>query len=235
MKGPFMIRRRSSRLTAVLVCAAACAPAPAFAHQSHASDGYRDAPHAGYDGPARDAWLADCRQKIAHRDNGIGGALIGGAVGGLAGNRLAGKSNRTVGTVAGAAVGAVAGMAIDKAEDRRDRDECEAYLDSYYASYAGGGYGYAAYGYGGYGPAGGYQAYGYPTYAHGYNQGCCGAPMMAVPVQQSEPECTETETVEYIDEPAPARRVISRPAPVQRTPARDKRVKVVPDKRIRIK
>lgn len=75
------------------------------------------------------------------RDNGLGGALIGGAIGGLAGNRIAGRGNRTAGTLVGAGVGAVAGALIDKAE----RDPCDQFrqpqqqsfadYQSYYAAY----------------------------------------------------------------------------------------------------
>jgi hypothetical protein len=160
---------------------------------------------------AREAWLGECRRRISVRDNGLGGAVIGGLIGGFAGNRIAGRGNRTVGTIAGAAVGAVAGAAIDKAEDKgRVRDECEAYLDSYYDYYAhaGRGYGYG-YGYAAYGGCGG-----------------CGMPMMMVPVQRKEPECTET--VEYVTEYVPAPRPRVRYVPT-------KRVKVVPDKRIKVK
>ena len=56
------------------------------------------------------------------RDNGVGGAAIGAAVGGVAGNRIAGRGNRTAGTLIGAGVGAVAGLAIDRAEDGSRRD-----------------------------------------------------------------------------------------------------------------
>lgn len=55
------------------------------------------------------------------RDDGVGGALLGGAVGAIAGNRIAGRGNRTEGTLIGAGVGALAGLAIDKAEDRDRR------------------------------------------------------------------------------------------------------------------
>ena len=53
------------------------------------------------------------------RDDGLGGALIGGVAGGLLGNRVAGRGDRLLGTAAGAAVGALAGAVIDRAEDGR--------------------------------------------------------------------------------------------------------------------
>jgi hypothetical protein len=165
---------------------------------------------------ARDAWLADCRQRLSRRDNGLGGALLGGVVGGAAGYGIAGKRHRTLGTVAGAAVGAVAGMAIDKAEARGSRDECEAYLADYEARYSHGYAGYEhGYGYGGY-------AQGHPGYSGG---GCAPmTPMMMVPVMRmarAEPECTET--VEYVYEDVPVR-------PAKRKIVPDKRVKTVPVK-----
>lgn len=70
-------------------------------------------PSVAYDRDYDPAFLEACR-----RDNGLGGAAIGAAAGGLAGNRIAGRGNRTGGTLIGAGVGAIAGMVIDKAEDR---------------------------------------------------------------------------------------------------------------------
>lgn len=204
---------------------------PALAHDTGAPhDGQTnwDAPHAQpyqIDPVASEAWLADCRQKIGRRDSGVGGAVIGGLVGGVAGNRIAGRGDRTVGTVAGAAVGAAAGLAIDRAEDNgRTRDECEAYLDDYYARYQQGGYGsyggsYAS----GYGYGGGYGA--------NYGGNCCQpGPMMMAPITRQpvgEPVCTESVEYEYIDEPI--RRAAPRPAPRPRPAPPSKRV---PDKRI---
>lgn len=225
------LRQIAQTVTATAVAMIAFGSAPAFAHEGpHGHGAYPGAPpyadgradarpewrghhggapqHPGYDYQARDAWLADCRSRVSRRDNGVGGAVIGGLVGGVAGNRIAGRGNRTAGTIAGAAVGAVAGAVIDKAEDRgQSRDECEAYLDNYYASYS---HGYGA-GYSGYG-------YGYQGYA---------VPMMMVPVhfQRSEPECTET--VEYVYEDVPVR-------PRPRARPMTKRVKVVPDKRVKV-
>lgn len=178
--------------------------------------------YGGFDPVARDAWLADCQHRLSERDSSMGGAVIGGVVGGFAGNRMAGRHHRMVGTVAGAAVGAMAGAAIDKAQDaRRNRNECEAYLEDYYARYThGGGY------YPGYGAdqQGYYPAYGY-----------AGQPMMMVPVMmmpaaQPKPNCTET--VEYVYEDVPVR---AKPAKryIPRRP--DKRVKITPDKRVKVK
>jgi uncharacterized protein YcfJ len=161
------------------------------------------------DSQARDAWLSECRRRLSLNDNGLGGAVIGGVLGGVVGNRVAGRGHRTIGTVAGAAVGAVAGAAIDRAEDRgAARDQCETYYDDYYARYAHAGPGYG---------------HGYPAYGYG----CCQQPMMMVPVYMvpGKPDCKET--VEYVYETVPVRHK------ARRIPS--KRVKIVPDKRIRIK
>ena len=158
------------------------------------------APRFAYSLEEREAWLAECRDRLGH-DDGVGGAVIGGLLGGLAGNRIAGRGNRTVGTVAGAVVGAAAGMAIDKAEDRgRARDECLAYLEQYEA-----GYGQtAAYGQPGYGYGPGYVTY---------------VPVMMVPMQMAPMHKQVryvdkvVETVEWVDAPTrPAKRVIHKPA-----------------------
>ena len=120
--------------------------------------------------------------------------------------------------------------------DRRDprvADECESILSDYYARFYDGSYrqpdpGYAYPGYG-------YPGYGYPGHAPAYfpgyppQNGCCTtAPVVMVPVQQPKPECTET--IEYVYEDVPVRRKVYKPRVVH-----DKRVKIVPDKRIKIK
>lgn len=215
-------------ILAASVSIAVMPAAPAFAQAPYdAPAGYYA---GGYDGDrqfrqddydhAREAWLADCSHRTSARDSGVGGAVIGGVAGAVIGNRIAGRGNRTIGTVAGGLAGGAAGVAIDRAEDRgRARDECEAYLDDYYAAYQRGPAGYGApYGYV---PA--YAGYGYPMMA---------VPMMMVPAPQSRPPCTET--VEYVYEDVPmrsARRVIPRRAKV--TP--DKRMRLAPDKRVPIK
>lgn len=180
------------------------------------------APAYGYDRPGYDAaaydraradWLAECRRN--HRGTGKAtGAVLGGVLGGVIGNRVAGRGDRTAGTIAGAAVGAVAGGAIGHGSDRaRARDWCEAYLERYSGQQAASGPGY------GYG-------YAQPAYGYAYQ------PMMVMmPVAMPQPaprrECVETvTTTEYVTT-VPVRRTYHRPAPV-------KRVRIVPDKRVRV-
>jgi hypothetical protein len=86
-------------------------------------------------------------ERLCRRDNGVGGAAIGAAVGGLAGNRIAGRGSRTEGTLIGAGVGAIAGLAIDRSEDRR---ACEDYWrrhDRGNAAYGNGDRDYSGYAY----------------------------------------------------------------------------------------
>ncbi|WP_373489877.1 RcnB family protein [Parasphingorhabdus sp.] len=59
------------------------------------------------------AYLERCKTS-----SGIGGAIVGGAIGALAGNRIAGRGDRLAGTLIGGGVGAVAGAAIDQGTDR---------------------------------------------------------------------------------------------------------------------
>ena len=134
--------------------------------------------------------------------------MIGGVVGGVAGNVIAGHGDKVLGTVAGAAVGALAGRAIDKAEDaHRLHDRCEAMLDNYVPGAAG-----------------------YPAaYGYGY-----GVPVMLVPVTMmggaapaARGPCKETVVTEEIVTEVPRR---SRLIPRRAVP--DKRVRLVPDKRI---
>ncbi len=47
-------------------------------------------------------------------DKGTGGTIVGAIAGGLLGSRVAGYGNRTEGAILGGAVGAVAGRAIDR-------------------------------------------------------------------------------------------------------------------------
>ncbi|MEP2102946.1 MAG: RcnB family protein [Parasphingorhabdus sp.] len=95
---------------------------------------YADGPHWSIEGPVsagtdydapryyterydgRDdelAYLERCK-----KSSGIGGAVVGGAIGALAGNRIAGRGNRLGGSLIGGGVGALAGAAIDQGTDR---------------------------------------------------------------------------------------------------------------------
>lgn len=121
--------------------------------ESYDSDGYdRDDydPNRSYryDRRYSDADMA----RMCRRDDGIGGAAIGGVAGAVAGNRIAGRGNRTAGTLIGAGVGAVAGALADKEEDRQrcseyhrrvayERDYRD-YYDRHYSGqqHTGGGY-----------------------------------------------------------------------------------------------
>ena len=218
-----MLVRRS--LAVIGLAAAALTATPAFAGEEQDHYGQHalppipngpqdfDGPVAAYSVEERKAWLAECRDRMSVRDDGVEAAIIGGVIGGVAGNRIAGRGNRVAGTVIGAGVGAVAGAAIDRAEDRGDtRDFCEDYLDRYENSYAGG-YG-RAYGEPGHGFGHGMKhhgAYGYPYY---------GGRVMWVPVKisggcQPKCDCTKEHMVEeWIEEPVPARRVV----PTKRVP-----------------
>ena len=79
------------------------------------------------------AYLEQCK-----KSSGIGGAIVGGAIGAFAGNRIAGRGNRLGGSLIGGGLGAVAGAAIDQGTDRcrkllkqhgYDRQEARQYPD----------------------------------------------------------------------------------------------------------
>lgn len=165
-------------------------------------------------GSQREDWLRECRRR--HTSSGLGGAAVGGVIGGLAGSGIAGRGNRTTGAVVGAVVGAVAGAAVERGSSRgRAQDECEAWLAQY--SQPAPGYVHGSYAQGGYGQYG-YAPQGYAGYA---------VPMMMVPVAQQGRQCKETvvTTYEYVDVPVRRRVIHRRPA------VHDKRVRMVPDKR----
>lgn len=64
-------------------------------------------------------WRGNDGRYRCRKDNGTTGLLIGGAVGGLAGNEIAGSGDKLLGTVLGAAGGALLGREID-----RDKYRC---------------------------------------------------------------------------------------------------------------
>lgn len=211
-------------LIALGLTAGALIATPAFAQEGPALPPIPDgpqasaAPVAAYSAEEREAWLAECRNRVNDNGDRVAGAVVGGVVGGIAGNRIAGRGNRVVGTVIGAGVGAAAGAAIDGAVDRGEAsDFCEDYLDRYEASYSAGGYSVGPQGAVPYGvqPGGAYY----------------GGRVMWVPVKISggcgcgcKPKVREVE--EWIEEPAPppARRVIP-----------DKRVPIKPTKTVPLK
>jgi Ni/Co efflux regulator RcnB len=73
------------------------------------SYGYRD------DGASGDDRAPEPRDR--DRDEGLGGALVGGAVGAVAGNVIGGRGNRLAGSLIGGGVGALAGAAIDRGDN----------------------------------------------------------------------------------------------------------------------
>ncbi|MGV3511081.1 MAG: glycine zipper 2TM domain-containing protein [Novosphingobium sp.] len=158
--------------------------------------------------PEPDPRWAEMNERCAkvYGDRGVGGALLGGVIGGVAGNRIAGGGNRVLGTVAGAAVGAVAGNVIDKAEDKGLRREC----DDYFASIPPQGYPGAAY-------PGAYPGY-YPGYApYGYV-------MVPVMLPPQKPCVEKTVVTETWVEPKRARVIPSRPKIIKDKRVKEKRV-----------
>lgn len=163
----------------------------------------------------RDAWLAQCNDRIrgvARKDRaGVIGGLLGGIAGGVVGNR-AWDSERLAGTLLGAGIGGLAGVAIGSAigaaGERRREDECAWHLDRHMASF----------------PQG--PAYGYPSYGYGY-------PAIAyVPVLVQVPQraiVREYVTEEWVDGPARSETitettVVRQPASAPRA---DKRIKLI--------
>jgi Nickel/cobalt transporter regulator/Glycine zipper 2TM domain len=128
------------------------------------------------------------------RDGGLGGALVGGAVGAVAGNVIAGRGNRLAGSLIGGGVGALAGAAIDVNDRagrgpnrllRRDRD------GNYYPNGGGAHWGAGA----------GYPAETVP-YPAGprviYGGGGYGATVTTVIMQPAPVTTTTTTTTEYV-------------------------------------
>lgn len=140
--------------------------------------------HARYDGPPpmRDGgrYADDDMMRRCRRDNGVGGAAIGGIAGGVIGNRVAGRGDRRIGTVVGAVAGAAVGAAVDRGEDRR---ACDAWYRDYESRsrYAQQDVNYR----------GGYQGGEYAGYDSGYSYGG-GMQTIVIPGQPVIIEETET-------------------------------------------
>ncbi|WP_417622203.1 RcnB family protein [Parasphingorhabdus sp.] len=148
--------------------------------------------YSGYDNQRSEelAYLERCK-----KSSGIGGAIVGGAIGALAGNRIAGRGNRLGGSLIGGGVGAIAGAAIDQGTDRcrrlikkygYDREQIRQYRPHppvrYQPQHPQPGY-----------PAG-WQGYYYPAYYYPLPQ-----PMVTTVVVQSAPVTTTTTTT-YVEE-----------------------------------
>lgn len=166
----------------------------------------RDAPHwqapvdnGRYADDSDLAYLERCR-----KSSGIGGAIVGGAIGALAGNRIAGRGNRLGGSLIGGGLGALAGGAIEQGTDR-----CRKLLKRY-----GGGdrhverRAHRPAQHRGYAPRRQHISYGYPqqTYPSGWQGGYYPAyyypqaqPTVTTIVIQSAPVTTTTTTT-YIEE-----------------------------------
>lgn len=206
------------------------------ANSSQVGVSYVDGPHWSSEGPVREnSYQAPPRQSERYDDrdeelaylerckksSGIGGAVVGGAIGALAGNRIAGRGNRLGGSLIGGGVGALAGAAIDQGTDR-----CRQLLKKYgerpqYSQVpAPPTHTQQAY------PSGWQGRYYYPAYYYPQAQ-----PMVTTVVIHSAPVTTTTTTT-YIDEevvytnakpakkrwkPAPKR--VWKPKPKQHAPA----------------
>lgn len=186
-------------------------------YESPEGDRYRGTYDGSYEGragaayppPAYDPYPGDYRghddrydrdmaQRCGH-GNSVGGAVVGGLIGGVAGNRIAGRGNRTIGTVIGGALGAVTGGAIGRSVDRKQCDEWMARS----RQYSQGGY----YGQGGgyYGSQGQYA----PGYGSGYGYYSPG--VVVTTIITGAPVVTETiettTTTSYVNVPVRKRYV----------------------------
>jgi Ni/Co efflux regulator RcnB len=137
------------------------------------------------------AYLENCK-----KSSGIGGAIVGGAIGAFAGNRIAGRGNRLAGSLIGGGVGAVAGAAIDQGTDR-----CRHLLKKYGYEGQQGGQAYPPAQHHRPQPPQGHPSYpsgwnGYYTPGYYYPQA---QPMITTIVIQSAPVTTTTTTT-YVEE-----------------------------------
>lgn len=80
--------------------------------------GYREGRRDERVGRNTRVWRGDDGRAYCRRKDGTTGLLIGGAVGGLAGNEIAGRGDKTLGTILGAAGGALLGREIDRGGSR---------------------------------------------------------------------------------------------------------------------
>lgn len=190
--------------------------APVHQMPTHRGPVYYPAPPQGHVAAPqhfdREAWLDECRADLrdGKRKGGLFGGVLGAIAGGVIGNRVDDDGNRLAGTLIGAGIGGIAGAAIGQAiggaSDRRERDECERYLDGY-------GYGYPAHGYGhSYGYGYGYPAYG-PAYTYTYVPTWVEVPQRAVVREYVTEEWVDEPTTETVYETEIIERPVYTPAP----------------------
>lgn len=142
-------------------------------------------------------------ERACRPDSGLGGSVLGGLLGGFAGNRIVGRGNRTAGTLLGGALGAIAGRVIDQAEDRRACRAAVRRIEDRRAGWQAAGYGYG-------------QGYGHGWYTPGY--------MLVTATTPAAMETVEeiTTTTHYESVPvarkryAPKKRSIHKPRPKPR-------------------
>lgn len=193
---------------------------PARAGAGYDGDDYGASYDDGYDAPrhspVRERSYSRSRDgyEQCRNDSGIGGAVIGGVVGGFAGNRIAGRGDRTAGTLIGGGLGALTGLALEKAirkcdryrpaEYRRDYDDRGGYAGGYrHHRGAPSSYGWQG-GYAYNGAYGGYPGY-YPAYYYPQPHAT------TVVIQPGSSTTTTTTTYEEVYTAAPkARRPLKR-------------------------
>ena len=127
-------------------------------------------------------------ERACRPDNGVGGSILGGLLGGVAGNRIAGRGNRTAGTLIGGALGAAAGGLIDQAEDKNRCRDMVRRIEERQRSWAGGG---------------GHWQQGYTHQNHG--QGWYSPGIVVTTITTPAPVITETVTTETFYETVPVR------------------------------
>lgn len=208
---------------------------PANAPQPGAQGYYGQGPYAQSAYPAagyapmvldRESWVRECERRTKGRGRDETGSIIGGLLGavggGILGNRLW-DSERLAGTLIGGGVGGIAGLLIGSLfndDNKEDRYDCQAALDTYLDQYGENGSRFAARVI----PAPAAPVAAYPGYpAYGYNYGQMPAypyyqstqTTVMVPVttyQQQQVVVKETVREEMVEAPG-ATRSISSPAP----------------------
>lgn len=107
-----------------------------YSQTSYDQSGYQYGPSGYPAGPGYQSRYGFERYERCLKDRGVAGGVIGAVVGAVIGNRVAGRGDRLGGSLIGGGLGALAGVGIEKATNK-----CRKYLprgDEYY--YGGSGY-----------------------------------------------------------------------------------------------